>query len=80
MGVKFSKRHYETLAASIKYAVDDVPDMPETRIETIRKLVQHLCVPLSWDNPRFDRARFMKACGLVYENEKGESSGTCESN
>ncbi len=54
-----TKKDYIPLAAAIKYAFDYVP--PNSQASYI---VQELCVILETDNPRFDRDKFLKACGF----------------
>lgn len=35
------------------------------RCETLRNVAEQMAVQLRQDNPNFDRARFIAACGLV---------------
>lgn len=53
----FSKRHYETIAK--RFAWIDAPnrEAKDYATETLADLFAE-------DNPNFDRARFLKACGV----------------
>jgi hypothetical protein len=56
----FQKRHFEFLAAALRRArgfgpVDD---------GCYRAMIGHLVIDLAGTNPKFDRERFLKACGL----------------
>jgi len=37
------------------------------RMTAIREFAPRICDMLAQDNPRFDRARFLKACGIAGE-------------
>ncbi len=56
-----SKKHYIEIAQAIK--ASEVPATAETR-KSIAELAKRLANVFAADNPRFDRARFIKACGV----------------
>lgn len=47
------KRHFELIASVVKTIMDD---------ETRKQIAQAFAMRISSENPRFDRAKFMKAC------------------
>lgn len=55
----FQKRHYERLASIIDGMDFWAPTPRETRNEVARQFAD----ALARDNPRFDRERFLAACG-----------------
>jgi hypothetical protein len=54
----FTKKHFEAIAKLIK----------ESNAETKYGVAQDLAELFSEDNPRFDGARFFKACGILLES------------
>lgn len=57
---QFSRKHYETIAATLR----DLHDSPSTTPEQasgVRLTALKLSYAFSYDNPRFDRPRFLKA-------------------
>lgn len=59
----FTRQHYKAIAEVIKrhcdlQTIDDATD------ETILDIVSDLSDYFASDNERFDRGRFMKACGI----------------
>jgi hypothetical protein len=71
-----TRKDYEMLAAIISHLQPDQPtgskDLGDEllgsvaraeRKDTIKELTTLLCAALKADNPAFDRARFLKACG-----------------
>jgi hypothetical protein len=59
----FEKRHYEFLANLFNYELEVRSD--ETEKNVIKGMARLLASRLSADNPKFDRTRFLKACGIV---------------
>lgn len=69
-----SKKHYEQIAYSFKQQIDAIAaakaefylvsdqDIAATRY--LRQLAEKLALDFAIDNPRFDRERFLKACGF----------------
>jgi len=59
----FQHRHYAEIARIIRgmfpHATTDAPYQ--------RKVAQHFAAELAHTNPRFDRARFLRACGVESE-------------
>jgi hypothetical protein len=56
-----TKKHYEAIAAAIRsHAVQGTPDWRDCA----EKIAYALAAVFARDNPKFDRARFLKACGL----------------
>jgi hypothetical protein len=58
-----TKRHFQETANIIRSMRDDEP-------EAARVFARHMADFFKQENPRFDRERFMKACGL--EDGKNE--------
>lgn len=56
-----TKKDYIAIARAI--SVSERPNTSETR-DSIDELAKRLCSIFAADNPRFDRARFLKACGV----------------
>jgi len=64
-----TRKDYILIADALKAAkpipAHQLPDYSErAAIESHRNAVHSICAALSDDNPRFDRERFLKACGL----------------
>lgn len=62
-----SKKHYEAIARRIKAQLDELhPDMraKDPRAFMLNNLACDLAFDFRQDNPRFDEARFLKACGF----------------
>jgi hypothetical protein len=62
--MNMTRKDYELIAATIRnarlqgsYHTDEAESMREL-------IAAHIAHELANDNPRFDRARFLKACGL----------------
>ena len=63
-----TKKDYEAIAREVKDALAQWPDGTSVldvgaRVAT-RTLTYRLCDVFAADNPRFDRARFLRACGI----------------
>lgn len=60
-----TRKHFEALATQIKYDLEglDLANSPAARLaaETVVHSVAAVCAA---QNPRFDRDKFVKACGL----------------
>jgi len=57
-----SRKHYCAIA---RIMADDYPLAENnTPADVWQRAVNHLAEYFTQDNPRFDRARFLKACGL----------------
>lgn len=64
----FSKRHYEAVARIIRANLQDPASMfsPEDYSNGgVQMVAEDFAVLFHADNPRFDRARFLKACGVL---------------
>lgn len=59
MASKFARRHYQAIADVIKASDRDLFSQSEVLGMALR-----LADMLQADNPRFDRARFLAACGV----------------
>lgn len=66
-----SRKHYEAVAEMIAEVVADTPahSDPEGfiatgRMQATRSIARGLASMFGEDNPRFDRQRFLDACGL----------------
>lgn len=53
-----TKRHFEHFAKRIYMLTADPAQLPMARY------FADVVIDIAQDNPRFDRARFLKACGL----------------
>lgn len=60
-----TKKHFIALAAEIADYVRFSNDTPERTKEYATFAARVICSVAKADNPRFDRDRFMRACGLV---------------
>ena len=68
----FTQKHYEKLAAFLNYELDVARAVNQTipnaanfeRVATICGMIRLLSNVLENDNPKFDLARFYRACGL----------------
>ncbi len=60
-----SKKDYELIAAIIRQAGNDAMG-GYTAQGVVTQITQQFAELARADNPRFDRARFMDACGLRY--------------
>ena len=57
----FSKRHYQAIADALrKHVGEEVEKVSYPKV----MIVVELADTFEKDNPRFDRARFIEACGL----------------
>ena len=65
---KFQQRHYENIALWIRMIREEVfsvtLDDDKTRV-AVARIVGNMAREMAGDNPRFNRARFMKACGII---------------
>ncbi len=58
-----TKKDYELIAAAIKIESDNFKDDIKS-FEVVYFTARGIASALRVDNPRFDSARFMKACGV----------------
>lgn len=59
-----TKEHYKMIARNIARGVDEgMPFCPPDAISA-SELAHNLADELQADNPRFDRDRFLRACGI----------------
>lgn len=59
-----SKRHYVAIAEVVKNCLDDPYQADECSQTAIESVASALASYFAADNPRFDRARFLAACGV----------------
>lgn len=69
-----TKKHYEQIAADFKQQLDAiaaakaehylVSDQDIVAVRYLRQLAEKMALDFALDNPRFDRERFLKACGF----------------
>ncbi len=66
-----SRRIYESVASHFKAEVDDVQEADElTEVEkssamcAFRALAERMAIVFKADNSRFDKDKFLRACGL----------------
>jgi hypothetical protein len=62
MPAMFQRRHYEAIAGILRRCEPDCVTQPYA-CRAWRDTVNNFTLELLSDNPRFDRARFEKACG-----------------
>jgi hypothetical protein len=62
----FQRRHYEVVADTIKRMDGLVPDRTEADALNVARatVADRFASMFATDNPRFDRARFLRACGM----------------
>lgn len=70
--MSFSRRHYEIIAKAMKETlnaeIDNYPiSVAGTRIGATRAVAEKLADVFKRDDPRFDAARFLEACGYKVE-------------
>lgn len=59
----FTKQHYEAIADEVKTLVDLFEDNSGD-IDAVQAFAERLATVFKNDNPRFDKQRFLKACGF----------------
>lgn len=63
-----SRKDYQLIAGSINDAISDIQVHESPQLELMLNVVQHVAYAISdslqADNNRFDRSRFLKACGV----------------
>ena len=69
MGVAMRKKHFEALAAAIRCTRIDFPEVGEDRTGPSSDVVlnaaaERMATVCASFNAKFDRARFLKACGV----------------
>ena len=63
-----TKKDYIKLAQALKDSRPDFsPNLRQVKIEVWRNTVEHLAQTLQFDNPQFNRDRFLHACGYTQE-------------
>lgn len=75
-----TRKHFEALAEAIRYAQcfnpwpsDAEREAAEVMRRTVANNVADVCAQA---NPRFDRARFLAACGIATREMGGEHDGS----
>ena len=58
-----TKKHFIQFAKYIKHTAHS-EESGSCHIDTARAMANMVCMVAAGDNPKFDRARFFKACGL----------------
>lgn len=60
-----TKKHFIAIAKIIREQLDDARIYaPASECDAIITTAKNLCNVFADDNPRFDRARFLSACGI----------------
>lgn len=63
-----TKKDYEAIARTVRGSLEAISATELPHTASVREAIKHTAVDLSRifaaDNPRFDRARFLKACGV----------------
>lgn len=65
-----SKRTYDNIAKAVKLGVGSTQSANE--FEVLRRVAGLIAEVFAEDNPRFDRERFLKACGVTEKSEPGD--------
>lgn len=58
-----TKKDYELIATAILESKNDMQDHP-VRMAGANQTARRIASYLAKDNPRFDRTKFLKACGI----------------
>jgi hypothetical protein len=66
-----TKKHYEAIASIIEYYAHDTT--------VYNALANRLADYFAQDNPKFDRQRFLKACGIEVDKHSGGYCNECMS-
>lgn len=56
-----TKKHFEAFAQVLRPYVERADEQDRT---TVLSIVETIADTFQYENPRFDRARFLRACGL----------------
>lgn len=59
-----SRKDYIAVAAAVRQAVDNTACHAPQAVPCVQDLAYRLAEVFTQDNPRFDRQRFLTACGL----------------
>lgn len=57
-----TRKHYRAIAEVIRQTADNSPTFMERA--RVREIAEGLASVLAADNPRFQRSRFLEACGV----------------
>lgn len=60
-----SRKDYEAIARCVAGAAYGYDDRDHPSVETCCEIAASLATVMAQDNPRFDRERFLKACGVT---------------
>ena len=60
-----TRKDYELIAAATRDALHSARPWSEDKEEGIRLTARSIADALAADNPRFDRSRFLAACGVA---------------
>ena len=67
-----SKKHYENIAAIIKDEVTEAKAVGAYgRLDALEIVAHRLANYLAGDSPKFNRGRFIKVCGISYDDDEG---------
>lgn len=59
-----TRKDYELIADAISGTILEYARQGEDVADVMRELAENLATELEMDNPRFDREKFRKACGV----------------
>jgi urease gamma subunit len=59
-----TRKDYELIADAISGTIAEYARQGEDVADVMRELAENLATELETDNPRFDREKFRKACGV----------------
>ena len=60
-----TRKDYELIAGAVRDALHSARPWSEDKEDGIRLAVRSIADALAADNPRFDRSRFLAACGVA---------------
>lgn len=61
---KYDTRQHQDLAAFVREMANALGPPDDLLLESKRRVAERLADRLAKDNPRFDRKRFLEACGV----------------
>jgi hypothetical protein len=70
--MSMTRKHYvevaETIKRSVEWSADETPVRKAARLQAAQEIANGMANMFAYDNGRFDRDRFMNACGLGNPN------------
>lgn len=60
-----TRKDYGLIALAVEAAMPDDPDAEPRWSDAVEQVAHNLASALAQDNPRFNRDKFLQACGVV---------------